>query len=419
MQIYTDVGGRPGIDCGGFCQFCFYKNVDFQGLNSLNLGCTNCPPQQIGCEKCHALVNRVNNNFKPLPDVFIDLKRKILMQELWGSLNKNLDVVIGAGADIFYYPHLIDLVSVLKESKLHLHLGYTCGKAINNVCLAEDLISIGLDELSFSVFSTDPRLRGKWMKDKNPEDAVKALKLFCENIDVNASVVAVPGVNDEEQIFETCSDLEEWGVNTFVLRRFANFKSQGLILNNNQPILGEVTPHTYEEFQELVRKISCEFSFRMLAFPFYDHQKNFPFAILKKENRKYLEELSEIKSPATIITSKLAAPFLRKIFQLIDKMGLVNIVYVEKEIADLITPEDLEFIDLSEVEKDVIIPRGALVHQETAHKILSKDGVNRNIKRGPYVLTHPYYESIDFTHEELIRHELKSFNELIYSINHF
>lgn len=50
MEIYTDVGGRPGLDCGGFCKFCFYKNVDFNNLKSLKIGCIDCPPGQIGCK---------------------------------------------------------------------------------------------------------------------------------------------------------------------------------------------------------------------------------------------------------------------------------------------------------------------------------------------------------------------------------
>ena len=416
MEIYTDVGGRPGLDCGGFCQFCFYKNVDFNRLKSLKIGCADCPPHQIGCEKCQALINRVENDFKPLPRVFMDLENK-LMQNSWDALNRNLKVVIGAGADIFYYPHLKELVSVIKASYLPLHLGYTSGKAIKDESFTRELISLGLDELSFSVFSTDPELRRKWMRDRNPEEAVKSLKLFCENIEVNASVVVIPGVNDGKRLFQTGSDLEEWGVKTFVLRRFANFKNQGLILNDDRPILEGIKPHSYEEFQKLVRKVSDEFSFRVLAFPFYDPEKDFPFVILKEKNRGFLEELPPVKREATVVTSKLSSPFLKRFFELVDESDLVNVIGVDKEIADLITHEDLESIDLAEVRKNVVLPSGALVHDEQAQEIFSKDGVRRRIKRGPYVLTHPYYESVDFNTEELIEHELKSFKALIDKVN--
>ena len=90
---------------------------------------------------------------------------------------------------------------------------------------------------------------------------------------------------------------------------------------------------------------------------------------------------------------------------------------MDKEIADLITHEDLQSLDLSEVKKNVVLPSGALVHDEQARKILDKDGTHRKIKRGPYVLTHPYYESVDFNVEELIEYELKSFKDLIDKIN--
>lgn len=43
------------------------------------------------------------------------------------------------------------------------------------------------------------------------------------------------------------------GGKVITLRRFANFKHQGLILNY-KPIIEGINPHTYEEFQELCPK---------------------------------------------------------------------------------------------------------------------------------------------------------------------
>ncbi|MGZ7049604.1 MAG: methyl coenzyme M reductase-arginine methyltransferase Mmp10, partial [Methanobacterium sp.] len=65
--IRVDVGGRTGIDCGGFCKFCFYKTVDFK--NSKPTGCINCPPDQIGCDYCRMFIDRVFTPFKPLSQV--------------------------------------------------------------------------------------------------------------------------------------------------------------------------------------------------------------------------------------------------------------------------------------------------------------------------------------------------------------
>ena len=47
------------------------------------------------------------------------------------------------------------------------------------------------------------------------QKSLKGLKVFCENIDVNASVVVIPGLNDKDKILKTCVDLEEWGVKSF------------------------------------------------------------------------------------------------------------------------------------------------------------------------------------------------------------
>ena len=82
---------------------------------------------------------------------------------------------------------------------------------------------------------------------------------------------------------------------------------------------------------------------------------------------------------------------MEKIFRVIDEFNLVNIVSVDKDIADLITHEDLEFINLDGVKRNVIIPSGALVQDNKAAEILCKDGIFRIIARGPYVLTNPYY----------------------------
>ncbi len=419
MEIFTDVGGKPGIDCGGFCEFCFYKNVDFKKLESISIGCINCPANHIGCDYCHNTVTRVKNDFKPFNNVLNDLKGKIDKQELLGSLDdyKELKIIIGAGADVFYYPKLRELVSALKESQLNLHLGYTSGKPIKHESMAESLVSLGVDEISFSVFSTDPVKRRKWMNDFTPEESLRGLKIFCENIDVNASVVVIPGVNDKEEIFNTCINLEEWGVKSFVLRRFANFKNQGLILNN-KPIIKGITPHTYEEFQRLVHDVAREFSFKVLGYPFSDPKNDFPFAISRIKNRVYLEKLPDIKCEATIITSKLAGPYLEKIFEVIDGFNLVNIVTVDKDVADLITHEDLETVNLIDVKRNVIIPSGALVHDKKAEEILNKDGKFRVVVRGPYVLTNPYYKD-EFYEEELLNFELESFTALIDKINSF
>ena len=108
---------------------------------------------------------------------------------------------------------------------------------------------------------------------------------------------------------------------------------------------------------------------------------------------------------ATIITSKIAAPFISKIFDKIDADN-VNVIGVPKEIACLITKEDLEQIDLSEVKQAVIIPGRAFVHQLDAERILSADGVERIVGRGPDSLTIDGELSFDKSDENVIEEEL-------------
>ncbi len=415
MEIFTEVGGRAGIDCGGFCEFCFYKNVDFNNLKPI--GCKNCNINQIGCEYCQTIIHRVSVPFIPLSYYLERLKEKMNEVNV-DSLNKDIKLIVAGGADVLNYPYLNEIITTIKEVPILLHLGYTSGKPIKNKNIAEKVISSGVDMISFSVFSTDPEMRRKWMHDETSEESIKGLKMFCENIDLNASAVVIPGVNDKEQIFETCVDLEEWGAKSLTLRRFANFKNQGLILNN-KPIIKGLNTHSYKEFKELVQMIDNEFSFKVFGYPIYDPKNESPFIITKSENKHYLDKLGVIKAEASVITSELSAPYLKKILEIIDRSNLIDIISVDKEIADLITHEDLESVKLSKLKRKVIIPGGALIHDKYSEKLLSKDGKHRRIVRGPYVLSNPYNgEEFDNNKEELIKYELDAFNALIDKINH-
>lgn len=415
MEIFTDVQGRAGIDCGGFCEFCFYKDVNFKQLHSI--GCRNCAPDQIGCTYCQNFIDRVSNDFIPLYQVMNDIKNKYYQKILLQQFTEDLKIVVGGGADIFGYPDLYELISLIKEKNALLHLGYTSGKPIKNEKMAENIITLGVDEVSFSVFSTNSDIRKRWMKDNTSDAAIKGLKMFCENIDLNASAVIIPGINDEEILFETCADLEEWGAKSLTLRRFANHKYQGLILNE-KPIINGIEPHSYHEFTNMVNKINDEFSLDVLGYPFYDPKNDGPFITSKKSNQIYLENLKEIESEATLLTSKLVEPFLKKIFEVVDEANLVNVIGLDKEIADLITHEDLKTLDLNELKSKVIIPGGAFLHDNYTKKLLCKDGEDRTVIRGPYVLTYPYEEGKHLTNKkELIEFEVNSLNSLIDKIN--
>lgn len=411
MIINALVGGTPGKDCGGsFCKFCYFKSFNYDYLDNNLLGCKFCPTDHIGCSNCHGFFNEIENGFKPISQVLSQLRTTLSWHEFFGTFNyDNFQIITMSAADILFYPQLTELVSTIKDWGLKVNMGYTSGKGVNDQKMIDGLISTGVNGINFSVLSSNPELRRKWMGDKSPEQSLKALKTFCENMEVVASTVVIPDVIDQEDIFKTCSMLEDWGIKSFILSRFVNFKNEGLIYNHS-PVINGMKTQPFEEFQKLVKKVDEEFSFKVIGSP------EILYELSKKENRKFLKKLPEVKAEATIITSKLSYNDLNNIFDVIAK-DLVNVVAVDKEIGSLITCEDLENLNLDEVKKNVIIPGGALVHDNTASVILNKDGIKRSVVRGPGSLFFLDFELS--SNVDVLEYEIRAFKDLINKINSF
>ena len=119
------------------------------------------------------------------------------------------------------------------------------------------------------------------------------------------------------------------------------------------------------------------------------------------------------------LPQKLQNRIISKIFSKLETGDNVNVVACEKEIACLITKEDLEKLDLGEIKQAVIIPGRSFVHQLDAERILSADGVERIVGRGPDTLTVDGELSIDMTDENVIERELEQFNDLVDAVNFF
>ena len=410
MQVVADVGGIPGKDCNGFCKYCYFRKVK----EVKSFGCANCLPNKIGCERCSKGIADAQSEFKSPFEVITEVQNALMMRP---DIRGNIKANISGGGDVSCYPHLENLTANLNQFSLNSHLGYTCGKGITDSSIASRLINNGVDEVTFTVFSTDPQLRKAWVKDQKPEEALKACQIFCESVDVTGAGVIIPGVNDGDVLRQTCDTLEKWGAKGFILMRFANTFDEGLILGN-EPILKGFESQPIEEFSDLVKDINNEYNFRVTGTPVCDPETGGPFAIAKDENEIFLQFIKKVTGEATIITSKIAAPYIRKIFDKIDAQN-VNVVAVPKEIACLITKEDLEKVDLSEIKQAVIIPGRAFVHQLDAERILSADGIERIVGRGPDTLTIDGELSFDKTDENVIEEELTQFNDLVDAINFF
>lgn len=403
MEIVADVGGSPGIDCNGFCTYCYFKKVK----EIPPFGCKYCFPFQKGCDYCTRGVKEAYSGFKPIQFVLHSLSDSIRFRA-----NEITKITISGGGDVSCYPQLKELVSTLSQLDKPIHLGYTSGKGFNSPDDAHFFIDHGVTEVSFTVFSTDPRLRAEYMRDPNPEASLEVLKDFSKHCDVYAAIVLIPGVNDGEELWKTLSDLQEMGTKGAILMRFANSREEGLILGNG-PILQDIKTHTIGEFRAIVGEAASRYAMRITGTPLEDPLIGCPFAL--RNDEEALAQLPKLRKQATLITSKAAYPRLAEIFAKLG--GSVNVVSVDKDVGCLITIEDLKSLELADVKETVLIPGRAFVHDPEAKAVFSRDGVDRFVRRGPEMLSYDGEMSIGMTREAVIAFEVEQFTELINQIN--
>lgn len=403
VQLTVDIGGRPGIDCRGFCAYCYFKHA--QDLPAF--GCKYCLPFTKGCDYCSRSVQEKYSGFLPLQDV----AEKVLadLQMLTGDLTR---ITISGGGDPSCYPEFTDLVELLSSLEAPLHIGYTSGKGFDNPDIADFLIENGLQEISFTIFAHDPELRRKYMKDPTPEASLEILYRLAQKIEVYAALVILPGVNDGDVLADTIRWLEGAGVKGAILMRFANNPEQGLILQNT-PIMPGQRIHTAIEFADLVKETQKITRMRISGTPLYDPDLGSPFILAHELD--HLQTLPMISRHAAVITGSIAGPFLESI--LTARGGKNLIIMVKKEIADLITIDDIQELDLSTLPDTIIIPGRSFVHIAEAEKVLSADGRSRTVIRGPDMLTADGETSMGMTKDEVLALEMEGCRTLINLIN--
>jgi methanogenesis marker radical SAM protein len=361
----------------------------------------------VGCDYCTKSVQERYPGFKDLR--IIAEETLASLQLMRGDISR---VTISGGGDPSCYPKFRELIEISASMEAPLHIGYTSGKGFDDPHLARFLIDQGLQEVSFTVFSANPALRKRYMHDPTPEISLKILERLCNEVEVYAAAVVLPGVNDGEEMIATAEWLEERGAKGLILMRFANTREQGLILGN-APIIKGQSVHTVEEFRDLVTTMQERFHMKISGTPLWDPQLGSPFAVLREQ--ELLDRLPRLHKRASVITGTVAAPFLRRILELCG--GGCTIVPVQKEIACLITREDLEELDLSSLSTTVILPGRAFVHDRDAEKILSADGCRREVVRGPDTLTADAETSMGMTRTQVLDLELEEIGNLIRLIN--
>jgi len=403
--LTVDIGGSPGINCRGFCEYCYFKKV--RGVQPL--GCRYCLPFKKGCDYCTRGIREEYSGFKDLKTIADETLANL--QGKSGDLER---ITISGGGDPSCYPRFNELIELLGSMEAPLHIGYTSGKGWDDPAIADLLIDNGLSELSFTVFATDPALRKRYMHDPTPEVSLKILEKLCETIDVYSAAVILPGINDGLVLDQTCEWLQDRGAKGIILMRFANAVENGLILGNG-PIMNHQKVQTVESFRDLISDLNQRYSLKISGTPLWDPDIGSPFAILNEPD--LLGKLPRIQRRATVISGSIAAPFIDKV--LVSCGSNVAVLPVRKEIACLITSDDLRELDLSALEPVVIIPGRAFVHDTEAKDIFSSDGIDREVIRGPDTLTADAETSMGMIRNQVLDMEMEGFADLIRTINRY
>lgn len=396
-----DVGGRPGLDCGGFCSFCYFRGVK----RVVPLGCRRCKPHKRGCDYCSRAVIEIEPGFKPMDQLIFEAAQQSIF------LAPDTITIKGNG-DVSFYPDLLKLIKTLSNGKVPIFLDYTSGKGFTKGDEAGPLIEAGVRRISFSIFSTNLELRRKYVNDQHPEAVLSNLRTFCEMCNLYAMIVLIPGVNDGPELEKTCQDLADMGAKGLMLMSFANNREQGLIFGN-EPIMPNIRPYSVQEICMIATAINERYDMRVIGTPLWDPHTGAPFALA--HHKEELKRLPVIEGSATIITSSVAYPLLSSIFK---ELGdEVNVVAVKKEIGNLITIEDFESLALDNVKERVIIPGMVLAHDRDIHRAFVRDGKSRLVFRGPDDLTVESERSIYMTPAQVLEMEVEAFTGLIEEIN--
>lgn len=404
-QLTVDIGGSPGINCRGFCEYCYFRHV--KGVQPL--GCRYCLPFKKGCDYCTRGIREEYAGFKDLKTIADETLANL--QSRTGDLDR---ITISGGGDPSCYPRFTELIELLGTMEAPLHIGYTSGKGWDDPAVADLLIDQGLAEISFTVFASDPLLRKRYMHDPTPEASLKILERLCGSVDVYAAAVILPGINDGVVLEKTCSWLDECGAKGIILMRFANAREQGLILGNG-PIIKDQPVQSVTSFKNLITNLQGKYSMKISGTPLWDPDIGSPFAILNESG--LLKKLPRVERHASVVSGSVAAPFIEQVLQMCGSTDPV--IGVNKEIACLITGEDLLELDIKAMRDTIIIPGRAFVHDAELEDMVSRDGIHRTAVRGPEMLTADAETSMGMTRDEVLTMELDGFAELIRTINRF
>jgi NifB/MoaA-like Fe-S oxidoreductase len=168
-----------------------------------------------------------------------------------------------------------------------------------------------------------------------------------------------------------------------------------------------------DSFRDLVSGLNAKFTMKISGTPLGDPDIGSPFAILDEPD--LIQKLPRVERRASVISGSVAAPFIQKILSACGSE--IPVVSVRKEIACLITADDIRELAVSALEPVIIIPGRAFVFEQEAQEIVTRDGIHREVIRGPEMLTADAETSMGMTRNQVLAMEMDGFADLIRTIN--
>lgn len=314
-------------------------------------------------------------------------------------------------------------------------LSFLHGHYITLTNLSDDdyrrIIEEKLSPLCVSVHATDPATRIKMVGNKSGGQIMERLQYLIENgVTVNAQIVLCPGFNDGEQLDRSINDLKTlWpGVESLAVVPIGLTKympaSRGLrTLNQDdaQRVLRQLTPHQKECAQKFgARFVYASDEMYLLAgekIPsanFYDGYPQFANGVgtiraFRDETKALARRTARVSKrhipKITLLTGKLATPFLRELAGVLREKNYADANVVEirsafwggnvacaglimgKEILDQVKPQDCgEYLFLP---PDAVDAQGRMLDDVTLQDL--SNGLSTQARcdaNGPLALAH-------------------------------
>ena len=260
-QLTVDIGGSPGINCRGFCEYCYFKKV--KGVQPL--GCRYCLPFKKGCDYCTRGMREEYAGFKDLRTIADETLANLQTKQ--GDIER---ITISGGGDPSCYPAFPDSSSSSAARKPRFISGIRAGKA--GTIRRLPICSSTTDFPRSPLRSLPPtRNSGKSICMTRPRRPRSRFSngSASAGVDVYAAAVVLPGSMTGRYWRRPARGSMTRGAKGMILMRFANTTEQGLILGNG-PVMAKQNVQSVDSFRDMVTDLSKKFTMKISGTPLWD-----------------------------------------------------------------------------------------------------------------------------------------------------